>query len=121
MPKLMSHQKQACSWPKRQWEMLSEGKQVQAADLQSQDILSAIVSHFEDAGLETGLRGAPLQRFLHLELDQQGHLGSALHGLPTLRHQGYDSRLWVGGQVQILSHSRSMHVSYSTTSCKVAL
>ena len=45
----------------QQWEMLSKGKQVQAADLQSQDILSAIISHFEDAGLEAGLRGAPLQ------------------------------------------------------------
>ena len=33
----------------------------EAADLQSQDILSAVVSHFEDAGLEASLRGAPLQ------------------------------------------------------------
>lgn len=56
-------------------------------DLQSQHILSAVVSHFEDAGLQAGLRGLALEGLLHFELDQQGHLGGALHGLPALRHQ----------------------------------
>ena len=75
------------------------------ADLESQHILSAVISHFEDAGLQAGLRGAALQGLLHLELDQQGHLGSALHGLTALRQQRHHPGLGVGGQVQVLNHT----------------